>query len=228
MAALFMFGWVVQYVLIKPTLGKPSASIAQTFVTLGLAMALQNGALALFSADYLSVRTPYSNSSVTIFGASISVPRLVIFVVTIGVAVGLHLWLKHTYFGKAIRATVDNARAAQLMGVDINRVFLVTFGIGSALVGLAGALLLPVYYVFPRLGLDFVLITFVVAVLGGLGSIWGAVTAGFLIGVIETASGFLIGTAWKQAIYFGLFILVLVVRPAGLFGVRGAEEVGLK
>ena len=72
------------------------------------------------------------------------------------------------------------------------------------------------------------LITFVVAVLGGLGSIWGAVTAGFLIGIIETASGFLIGTAWKQAIYFGLFILVLVVRPAGLFGVRGAEEVGLK
>ena len=148
MAALFAFGWVVQYVLIKPTLGKPSASIAQTFVTLGLAVALQNGALALFSADYLSVRTAYSNSSVTIFGASMSVPRLVIFVVTIGVAVGLHLWLKRTYFGKAIRATVENARAAQLMGVDINRVFLVTFGVGSALAGLAGALLLPVYYVF--------------------------------------------------------------------------------
>jgi branched-chain amino acid transport system permease protein len=226
--ALFVFGCAVYWALIRPTLGRPNASITQTFATLGLAVVLQNGALALFSADYRSVQTAYATSIVSFFDVSISVPRLVILAVTVFVAVGLHLVLKYTYFGKAVRATVENPRAAQMMGIDIRRIFLVTFGVGSSLVGLAGSLLLPVYYVFPRLGLDFVLITFVVAVLGGLGSLPGAVLAGFLIGVIETASGFLIGTAWKQAIYFVLFILVLVFRPAGLFGVRGAEEVGLK
>ena len=87
---------------------------------------------------------------------------------------------------------------------------------------------MPVYYVFPRLGLDFVMIAFIVSVLGGLGSVPGAIVAGFLIGVIETISGFLISSAWKQAVYFVLFILVLIFRPAGLFGIRGAEEVGLK
>lgn len=225
---LFGFGLLVQRVLLQPTLGKVGASMTQTFVTLGLTVILQNSALALFSADYRSVRTPYSSSGIEFLGARISVPRLVIFAVTIGIAVALHLFLKQTYLGKAIRATVENARAAQVMGVNVNRVYLVTFALGSAIVGAAGALLMPVYYVFPRLGLDFVMIAFIVSVLGGLGSVPGAIVAGFLIGVIETISGFLISSAWKQAVYFVLFILVLIFRPAGLFGIRGAEEVGLK
>lgn len=225
---LFGFGLLVQRVLLQPTLGTAGASMTQTFVTLGLTMILQNSALALFTADYRSIRTPYSASVIELLGARVSVPRLVIFVVTIGIAVGLHLFLRQTYLGKAIRATVENARAAQVMGVNVKRVYLVTFGLGSAIVGVAGALLMPVYYVFPRLGLDFVMIAFIVSVLGGLGSVPGAIVAGFLIGVIETVSGFLISSAWKQAVYFVLFILVLIFRPAGLFGIRGAEEVGLK
>lgn len=225
---LFGFGLLVQRVLLQPTLGTAGASMTQTFVTLGLTMILQNSALALFTADYRSIRTPYSASVIELLGARVSVPRLVILVVTIGIAVGLHLFLKQTYLGKAIRATVENARAAQVMGVNVKRVYLVTFGLGSAIVGVAGALLMPVYYVFPRLGLDFVMIAFIVSVLGGLGSVPGAIVAGFLIGVIETVSGFLISSAWKQAVYFVLFILVLIFRPAGLFGIRGAEEVGLK
>jgi branched-chain amino acid transport system permease protein len=225
---LFFFGVVVQRILLQPTLGAPGAAMTQTFVTLGLTVVLQNAALALFTADYRSVRTAYSTSAIDVFGARVSLPRLVVFAVTLAIAVALHLFLRRTYLGKAIRATVENARAAQVMGVNIKRVYLVTFGLGAAIVGLAGALLMPIYYVFPRLGLDFVLIAFIVSVLGGLGSVPGAVVAGFFIGLIETVSGFFISTAWKQAIYFGLFILVLVFRPAGFFGIRGAEEVGLK
>jgi len=143
-------------------------------------------------------------------------------------AAGLHLFLHRTDFGKAIRATAQDSTTARLMGINIERIYMVTFAIGAALVGLAGCLLTPVYYVFPSVGTDFVLVAFVVVVLGGLGSLAGAVVGGLLIGVVEQLSGFFIDTSLRQIVYFALFIGVLVVRPAGLFGQRGAEEFGLK
>jgi branched-chain amino acid transport system permease protein len=114
------------------------------------------------------------------------------------------------------------------MGIDIGRVYMFTFAIGSAFVGLTGCILIPIYYVFPTVGIDFVVVAFVVVVLGGLGSIPGAIVGGLAIGVVEQLSGFFVETSLRQVVYFVIFIAVLAVRPAGLFGQRGAEEIGLK
>jgi branched-chain amino acid transport system permease protein len=115
-----------------------------------------------------------------------------------------------------------------LMGVDVGRIYRITFALGSACVGIAGALLLPIFPVYPQIGVDMILVAFVIVVLGGLGSVPGAMLGGLIIGVVETASGYAIETTWKQAVYFVLFIAILVLRPAGLFGVRGMEELGTK
>ena len=221
-----LFGAVTERFLIRYTLAAPAH--VKIFVTLGLAVALQNLALLFFTADYMSVQTPYQTMTVTLAGLSVSVPRLVACAVMLAAAAGLHWFLHRTDFGKAIRATAQDAVTAGLMGIDVNRVYMTTFAIGAALVGLAGCVLTPVYYVFPSVGTDFVLVAFVVVVLGGLGSLAGSVVGGLLIGVIEQMSGFLIATSLRQVVYFALFIAVLVLRPAGLFGQRGAEEVGLK
>jgi len=205
-----------------------SRAHVKIFVTLGLAIALQNLALLLFGADYLSVRTPYQTLTWSVAGLSISVPRFIAGVVMALSAASLYLFLQYTDFGKAIRATAQDSTTARLMGINVDRVYMVTFAIGTAFVGLAGCVLIPVYYVFPTVGTDFVLVAFVVVVLGGLGSLPGAVLGGLLIGVVEQFSGFFIDTSLRQVVYFGFFICVLVLRPAGLFGQRGAEEIGLQ
>jgi branched-chain amino acid transport system permease protein len=221
-----LVGAVTERFLIRRTLA--AHAHVKIFVTLGLAIALQNLALLFFTADYMSVQTPYQTMTITLAGLSVSVPRLIACVVMLATAGALHWFLHKTDFGKAIRATAQDSVTASLMGIDINRVYMVTFAIGAALVGLAGCLLTPVYYVFPSVGTDFVLVAFVVVVLGGLGSLMGSVIGGLLIGVIEQMSGFLIASSLRQVVYFALFIAVLLLRPAGLFGQRGAEEVGLK
>jgi len=221
-----VLGAVTERYLIRYTLA--SQAHVKIFVTLGLSIALQNAALLLFGGDYLSVRTPYQTMTFTLASLSISVPRLIANVVMAVSAIGLYFFLQHTDFGKAIRATAQDSTTARLMGINIGRVYMATFAIGTAFVGLAGCVLIPVYYVYPTVGTDFVLIAFVVVVLGGLGSLLGAVVGGFLIGVVEQFSGFFIDTSLRQIVYFGVFIAILVLRPAGLFGKRGAEEIGLK
>jgi len=221
-----LLGALTERFLIRHTLA--AHAHVKIFVTLGLAIALQNLALLFFTADYMSVQTPYQTATLTLAGLSVSVPRLIACAVMLIAAAGLHLFLHRTDFGKAIRATAQDSTTARLMGINVERIYMVTFAIGAALVGLAGCLLTPVYYVFPSVGTDFVLVAFVVVVLGGLGSLAGAVVGGLLIGVVEQLSGFFIDTSLRQIVYFALFIGVLVVRPAGLFGQRGAEEFGLK
>ncbi|MBI3988849.1 MAG: branched-chain amino acid ABC transporter permease [candidate division NC10 bacterium] len=224
---LFLVGLIIHWMVIQPILGAPP--LMQIFATVGLSVALQNGALLLWKADYRTIRTAYSTAVVEVGGLFISVPRLVAFLVAMAMAVALFLFLKKTPLGKAIRATAQDRRAAMLMGVDVRRIYLLSFGIGTACVGVAGALLMPVYYTFPTVGTYFVLTAFVVVVLGGMGDMMGAFLGGLIIGLVEAFSGFLIATALKEAVYFTLFILVLLLKPSGLFGMgRGAEEVGLK
>lgn len=221
-----VIGAISERYLIRYTLA--SHAHVKIFVTLGLSIALQNLALLMFGADYLSVRTPYQTTTLAVGDLTISVPRLIACIAMLLSAGGLYLFLQYTDFGKAIRATAQDSTTARLMGINVDRVYMVTFAMGSALVGLAGCLLMPIYYVFPTVGMDFVLVAFVVVVLGGLGSLPGAVVGGFLIGMIEQLSGFFIDTSLRQVVYFAIFIGVLVLRPAGLFGQRGAEEIGLK
>jgi branched-chain amino acid transport system permease protein len=221
-----ILGAACEKFLIRRTLSAPAH--VKIFVTLGLSIALQNIALLLFKADYLNVRTAYQTSILSVDGLSLSIPRVIAFSAMLLSSGALYLFLQRTDFGKAIRATAQDRTTARLMGIDVDRVYMVTFALGSALIGLTACVLMPIYYVFPTVGVEFMIVAFVVVVLGGLGSLAGSIIGGLLIGVVEQLSGFFIDISLRQVVYFIVFILVIAVRPAGLFGQRGAEEMGLK
>jgi len=215
---LFLIGVAVQRVLIQPILETPPT--VKILATLGLSVALQNLALMLWKADYRTIKTSYQSTVINLGPTVISYPKLVAFLVTIAVAVALFVFLKTTYTGKAIRAVAQDRGAAMMMGINIYRTYMLAFGIGIALVGLAGALLMPVYYVFPTVGQMFVLTSFVVVVLGGLGSIPGAFVGGLIIGLVESLAGAFIDPQLKEAVYFIIFFFMLLFKPSGIFGAK--------
>ncbi len=223
---LFLLGMGTERLIIKPIQNAPP--IAQIFSTFGLSIVLQNGALMLWKSDYRSLETSYSNAVINWAGLMINVPRLVAFLVAVGIVILLYLFLQKTYLGKAMNAVAQDRDAAQLMGVDINKIYMVAFGVGIGLEGLAGALIMPIYATYPTVGFTFGLIAFVVVVLGGLGNMIGAFLGGLIIGLVESFSGFYISPELNTAIYFLIFVLVLIIRPSGLMGLVGAEEMGLK
>lgn len=223
---LFLFGVITYILVIRRTVGSPM--VVQIFATVGLGLVMQNAALVLWSGDFRTIRSATASAVLKVAGIQVSFSLLVASLSAIAISVALFAFIAWTYPGKAIRATVQDRIAAQLMGIDIDRVYLLTFALGSALVGVAGALLAPAYPIFPSVGTNFGLASFVVVVLGGMGSMTGALLGGLLIGLVETLSGFFIDSALKQAVYFVVFVLVLVFRPTGLLGQRGAEEIGLK
>ena len=213
---LFFLGVLTQKAVIDPILDAPHA--AQIFATVGLSIILQNLVLFLWKADYRTIRLETTIDNLKFSGLVISFPRLMAFVITLAMVITLFLFLKRTYVGKALRATADNKRAAQLMGINVKRLYYLALGIGTATVGVAGGILMPMYSVFPTAGAYFVLTAFVVVVLGGMGSMTGAFIGGLLIGVVEAFSGFYLAPALKEVVYFLFFILILVFRPAGLMG----------
>ncbi len=225
--ALFIVGMGVQRFIIQPIFD--SSALMKIFVTVGLFIALQNLALMLFKADYRTIQTAQSMATITVGEINFSVPRLVAFVFALVLLGLLYAMLKYTLVGKALRAVAENRVVAELMGIRVHRLYIIAFGLGSALTGIAGALLLPFTYVFPTVGGIYTLLAFVVVVMGGLGNMAGAFLGGLFIGLVESFSGVYISPALKEAVYFVIFILVLLVRPQGLFGVgKGTEEVGLK
>ena len=146
------------------------------------------------------------------------------FVVALLVALGVYLFLQHTFTGRGFRALAQNRAAAALMGVNVNRAYILVFALGASLLGLASGLLAVQYPVFPTVGQYFVLTAFVVVVLGGLGSLPGAVVGSLVIGLIDSFAGFYIGSDLKEVVYFVIFLVILTVRPTGLFGLgRGSE-----
>lgn len=227
---IFLIGFITYSIFIKPTMS--SSVLCQIFITVGLSTIIQNAVLLFWSADFRSISLNYATDSI-VFGPypSLSVgeimvnpARLIAFVLAISLSIGFYLFLKFSYTGKIIRATSQDRSAALLMGINIDKVYKLTFAIGIVLVGLAGGLVLPIYTVHPYVGFDFVLVMFVVVVLGGMGSVVGAMFSGFIIGIVEVFSSYWIGQESKQAIYFLLFIGVLVVKPSGLFGLKEEEE----
>lgn len=223
---LFIFGALIYILVIRRTVGSPM--VVQIFATVGLGLLLQNAALVLWSGDFRTIHCAMGSAVLKFAGIQVSLPLLIASITAIAISLILFAFVAWTYPGKAIRATVQDRTAAQLMGVNIDKVYMLTFALGSALVGIAGALLAPAYPIFPSVGTNFGLASFVVVVLGGMGSMTGALLGGLIIGLVETLSGFFIDASLKQAVYFVVFILVLVFRPTGLLGQRGAEEVGLK
>jgi branched-chain amino acid transport system permease protein len=222
--AFALFGWLVYRLVVRRTLGM--GDVVQIFATVGIGVMIQNLALVLWTGDFRTIRSPYADALVRVGGVQVSVPLLVAFAVAIGVSGLLFLFLNRTLEGKAVRAVAQDPIAALALAIDTDRVYLRTFVAGVCCVGLAGVLLAPNYPIFPAIGLSFGLVSFVVVVLGGLGSMAGAVLGGFIIGLIEVLSGYFLATALKQALYFLVFVLVLLLRPQGLFGQRGAETMG--
>jgi branched-chain amino acid transport system permease protein len=218
---LFVLGVVTERLLIRPTLDAPH--VVQVFITFALSVWLQNLFLMAFSSDFLSVRTEAVRQVLSFGGVNVSLLRGIAFIFAIALAIALVLFLKYSYLGRAIRATAQNRRSARLVGVNVDRIYAITFGLGCALVGAAGVLLSPLFPVNPYTGADMILVAFVVVVLGGFGSVVGAVAAGLLLGTIESFSGFYLGSENKQLVYFVFFIVVLAVRPTGFFGRKGSE-----
>jgi branched-chain amino acid transport system permease protein len=217
-------GWVSYRAVMGPVVH--ASHNVQVFTTVGLSIALQNVALVLWSADARFVRTEYYAVVVRVGGAAFNVAQIVAFGVAVALTAGLFAFMRWSYTGKVMRATAQDRQASALMGIDTDRVYGITLAVGIACVGAAGVLLAPIYPVYPTAGLQFVLIAFVAVVLGGLGDMAGAVIAALVVAAVEVAGSYVIGTAWKEVLYLVLFIAILVVRPAGLFGQRGAEAIG--
>jgi branched-chain amino acid transport system permease protein len=200
----------------------------QIFATFGLLMVLENTVLAVTRGVSYSLNSVLSDISVSIGPVQVGIVRLIVLSAATLIAVGLGCYLKMTLHGKAIRAVTQDRRAARLMGINVERSFMISFGIGAALAGLAGCLLSPLYTMSPQIGTNFIMPAFAVVVLGGLGSVLGAYVGGFIVGLTEAFAGFYLDPALKHAVLFLVFIIVLIVRPSGLFGHAGAEEVGLR
>ncbi len=220
-----LLGVAIQRLVIQPL---HNESNMQIFATFGLLMMFQNIMLMLSRGEAFSIGGQVGSSVLTLGDIKISVVRLVTLVATTLITIGLHLFLRHTMMGKSIRAVTQDKRAARVMGINVERTFLFTFGIGAALAGMAGALLTPIYSITPAVGGNFILAAFAVVVLGGLGSVWGAYIGGLIVGVVEAFAGYYIDPALKNAIWFIIFLVVLIVRPSGLLGQVGAEEVGFR
>ena len=223
--ALFIIGVLVYRLVLQPLHAESSMQI---FATFGLLILFQNVVLALTRGEGYSVPSKVAGMTFAVGDIRVTLSRLAIFVALALAAIALHLFLERTLTGKSIRAVTQDRQAARLMGINVERTFTITFGIGAALAGLAGVLLSPIYTLSPGIGGNFVLAAFAVVVLGGLGSVAGAYFGGMIVGLVEAFAGFYIDPELKQAIWFLIFLAVLIVRPTGLFGQVGAEEIGFR
>ena len=214
----FGVGYMLQRFVIGPAAHGEDRNIL--LVTLGLAVVIENALLYAFRADTRTINLPYAFDVVEIGNAFLAVPRVIAFVVVVAVAALLWLAMQWTDTGKAIRAVAKEKLGAELSGIDVAHIYAVTFGLGTACLAVAACLLIPTYYVNPHAGNAFVLIAFTIVVLGGMGSVAGALIGGLFVGVVESLSGLYLGESLGQIGIFVMFILVLLFRPSGLFGER--------
>jgi branched-chain amino acid transport system permease protein len=196
----------------------------QIVASLGLILVIQNGVVALWGPQALQMRVAAAGATIRLGPLSFTVQHFVIIGTVAATVVLLHLFLTRSRLGTAIRATSQNADAARVVGIDTNRIFIITFIIASALAALGGSLLGPLFLIFPQMG-DLPLLKALTAiVLGGMGSVPGAVIGGLAIGIVESVSTLFIPTDFRDTVVFGLLILTLLIRPWGLFGVRVRGE----
>ncbi len=213
---MFLYGGLIQKVFINRILGALPQN--QILLTIGLGLIMSNTTMLALTSDYKILTTSYSSASATAAGISISIPLAMSFVITALITAALYWFLVKTDTGQAIRATAQDREAARLMGINVRRMSVIAFGLGTALAGTAGALFAPIYYIFPQVGGTFTLKAFVITVLGGMGSIVGATLGGVLIGVAESVGGVYFGSGWKEVVVYTLFLLVLLFKPSGLLG----------
>jgi len=218
--AMFAIGVLVYLVMIRPALRvKTNRGMVQVFTTFGLGLALTGFAQTLLSPDYRSIGDSWiGGKSISLWGVYLPLPQLVGGFVSLLVFLAIWVAISRTDFGKALEATREDAGAVSLVGIDKDLVFALGWGFGAALVGLAGAIIAIFFYVYPSVGASFVLIAFVTVALGGFGSIFGALAAGLLVGVVEAGTAAVISPALKSLGVFAVYLAVVMFRPRGLFG----------
>lgn len=212
----FLVGALCQRFLVQHILDAPP--VAQIFLTVGLLTVLENGALMLFGSDFRSVRTPYQTLAFELGPLFLSVPYVVAFVAAVAISVLLFVVLNHTWIGRAIRATSQNREAAQLYGIDTRLIYMIAFGLGTGLTAFGGGIILSYAAVSPTVGAQFIVLMFTVVVLGGLGSVMGALAGGVIVGVIQSVSTLFMPIQLQNLALFIIFITFLAFRPQGLLG----------
>src|SRR5229473_3070949 len=202
-AALFVFGAVVYLLIVRFAVrAKANAGMVQIFSTFGLAIVMRGLAQFFFTPDYRSVTHSWLGGktvSVAAFGA-------------------LYFFINRTDFGRALEATREDAGAVALVGIDKNKVFALGWGLGAALVGLAGAIMAMFFYIYPDVGASFALIAYVTVALGGFGSVFGAFAGGIIVGLVEASTALLLPPSLKSVGIYAVYLLVVFIRPRGLFG----------
>jgi len=214
---MFAAGMLLYRLLLRKIL--PGGELNTLLYTAELSLLVANLALFAWTGDYRTINLAYGQQPVRPLGIAVAVPQAAAFALALAVTAGLWLFLTRTDLGRAVRATSQNAEAALLMGIDVERVAAVTFGLGTALAGAAGVLLAPSLYLYPTVGELLIVKCFVIVVLGGLGSVPGAIAGGILLGVVESLGAVYVSSTYKDGIGFVLFLAVLLYRPSGLFGV---------
>jgi branched-chain amino acid transport system permease protein len=216
--ALFLFGIVVYRLFIRRLLaGPPEATVFGTF---GLLVLLQGVAQASFSSDFLSVPHPPFQGTIRFAGIAIAQATVIEAIGALVLTAGLFAFVEYTETGRAMRAVAEDRIAATLMGIDVQRTNALAFGIGSACVGAAGALLMLSYPVYPTAGAPFALTAFVIVALGGFGSIQGALVGAIIVGLLEVFGGFYLAPELKMVPVFLAYLIVVLLRPQGLLGRR--------
>jgi branched-chain amino acid transport system permease protein len=219
-ASTFAFGAILYRVLVRHLPRGAAGGPASLLLLFGVWLVLRNAAYLLFTGDDRAIRTAYSTRALPLLGTWVSVNRVAVLAVALVLPLGLHALLHRTYVGKAIRAVAQNADSCTLVGIDVERIYTLTFGIGTALAGLAGLLSATLFAFNPAFGAGELLKSFVVVVLGGLGSVVGTGVAALILAVVEVFAILVLPSYLTAAVGFVMLVVVLVLRPGGLFGQR--------
>jgi branched-chain amino acid transport system permease protein len=219
-AAMFVFGALAYLLVVRFAMrAKTNVGMVQIFATFGFAIVLRGLAQFFFTPDYRSINHSWlGGKTVSVAGIFLPVPQLVGALLSIVAFAALFFFIKRTDFGRALEATREDAGAVALVGIDKNRIFALGWGLGSALVGLAGAIMATFFYIYPDVGASFALIAYVVVALGGFGSVFGALAGGVIVGLVEAMTALLLPPSLKSVGIYAVYLLVVFIRPRGLFG----------
>jgi len=213
---MFVFGLGVYRLLIRRVVWS-SEELSRVLLTFAVGLILSNGAMLLWTPNFRSIPEVIS-SGVLMLGVRVSIPRLVAAAGSVLVSIVLHLFLRKTRIGRALQAVSMDRQAAMIVGVNVEHIFALAFGIGIGCAGLAGCFLSNFMYIYPDIGAVFILLAFAVVALGGLGSVPGALIGGVIVGLVESLGGFIVGPAFKYGVVFLVYLGILVWRPKGLMG----------
>jgi branched-chain amino acid transport system permease protein len=219
-AALFAFGALIYLGVIRFAMrARTNIGMVQIFATFGLAIVMRGLAQYLFTPDYRSIPASWlGGQTVNFAGVYLPAAQLAGALISIGAFVGLYLLINRTDFGRALEATREDSGAVALVGIDRAKIFALGWGLGAALVGLAGAVMAIFFYIYPDVGTSFALIAYVTVALGGFGSVFGAFVAGILVGLVEAVTAMVLPASLKSVGIYAVYLAVVFLRPRGLFG----------